>query len=95
MAEGIKDLIKQVDLLFKLAARVADQGTELHLPLGEGQGEGETTFDIRPFRRFLKQLEEERKAAVAQLRQAVYFHRQVAWLQERFPKAELQDVLGW
>lgn len=42
----------------------------------------------------MKQLEAERKAAVEQLKQAVYFHRQVLWLQDRFPKAELQAVPG-
>ena len=29
-----------------------------------------------------------------QLKHAVYFHRQVAWLQDRFPNAELQAVPG-
>ena len=29
-----------------------------------------------------------------QLRHAVYFHRQVAWLQDRFPEANLQAVPG-
>ena len=42
----------------------------------------------------MKQLDEERKAAVEQLKLATYFHRQVAWLQDRFPKAELQPVPG-
>ena len=42
----------------------------------------------------MKQLDEERKAAVEQLKQAVYFHRQVVWLQDRFPKAELEAVPG-
>ena len=42
----------------------------------------------------MKQLDEERKAAVEQLKHAVYFHRQVAWLQDRFPKAELEAVPG-
>src|SRR5207245_2578004 len=44
--------------------------------------------------RLVKQLDEERKAAVEQLKQAAYFHRQVVWLQDRFPKAELQSVPG-
>src|SRR5512139_312786 len=35
-----------------------------------------------------------RKAAVEQLKHVAYFHRQVAWLQDRFPKAELQAVPG-
>jgi len=34
------------------------------------------------------------KDAVEQLKQAAYFHRQVAWLQDRFPEAKLADVPG-
>jgi type I restriction enzyme M protein len=72
ITEAIRGLIKQVDLLYKLAARIGDLGSQ----------------------RLMKQLDEERKAAVEQLKQAAYFHRQVAWLQDRFPKAELQAVPG-
>ena len=42
----------------------------------------------------MKQLDEERKGAIEQLKHTVYFHRQVAWLQDRFPQAELQAVPG-
>ena len=94
IAEAIRGLIKQVDLLYKLAARIADLGGQFPLPLGEGQGEGEAAFEPRMVRRLLKQLDEERKAAEEQLKHAAYFHRQVAWLQDRFPKAELQAVPG-
>jgi type I restriction enzyme M protein len=62
--------------------------------MGEGGGEGEAVFEPRAIRRLLKQLDEERKAAVEQLKNTAYFHRQVAWLQDRFPKAELQAVPG-
>ena len=51
-------------------------------------------YDRRATGRLVKQLDEERKAAVEQLKHAVYFHRQVTWLQDRFPKAELQAVPG-
>jgi type I restriction enzyme M protein len=95
-AEAIRGLVKQVDLLFKLAARVADLGAELvaNLPLPAGEGRGEGGYDRRATGRLVKQLDEERKAAVDQLKHAVYFHRQVAWLQDRFPKAELEAVPG-
>ena len=51
-------------------------------------------YDRRAAGRLVKQLDEERKAAVEQLKQVVYFHRQVVWLQERFPRAELEAVPG-
>jgi type I restriction enzyme M protein len=101
IAEAIRGLIKQMDLLYKLTARVADLGSELAgdlnnlpLPSGEGRVEGEPAFESRVVRRLVKQLDEARKAAVEQLKGAVYFHRQVAWLQDRFPEAELQAVPG-
>jgi type I restriction enzyme M protein len=94
IAEAIRGLIKQIDLLYKLAARIGDLGGQLPLPLGEGGDEGEAAFEPRTVRRLLKQLDEERKAAVEQLKHAVYFHRQISWLQDRFPKAELQSVPG-
>ena len=51
-------------------------------------------YDRRAAGRLVKQLDEERKAAVEQLKHAAYFHRQVVWLQERFPRAELEAVPG-
>jgi len=51
-------------------------------------------YDRRATAKLVRQLDEERKTALEQLKHAVYFHRQVAWLQEHFPKAELQAVPG-
>jgi type I restriction enzyme M protein len=50
--------------------------------------------DQKPVSKRLRQLDEERQAAVKQLEQAVYFHRQIVWLQDRFPRAEFEDVPG-
>jgi type I restriction enzyme M protein len=89
IAEAIRGLIKQVDLLYKLTARVAELGSELAV------AESVTgVYDRRAVGRLVRQLDEERKAAVEQLKHAAYFHRQVVWLQERFPKAELEAVPG-
>jgi type I restriction enzyme M protein len=88
-ADAIRGLVKQVDLLYKLAARVADLGAEL-----AAEDAISVAYDRRAAGRLVKQLDERRKAAVEQLKHAVYFHRQVAWLQDRFPKAELQAVPG-
>jgi len=87
--EAVRGLVKQVDLLYKLAARVTDQGTEL-----AADDEISAAYDRRATGRLVKQLDEERKAAVEQLKHTVYLHRQVAWLQDRFPKAELEAVPG-
>ena len=89
IAERIRGLIRQVDLLYKLASRVAD--------LGAGASSIESVADVYDPRfasKLVKQLDDERRAGVEQLKRAAYFHRQVAWLQERFPKAELEDVPG-
>jgi type I restriction enzyme M protein len=89
IAEAIRGLVKQVDLLYKLALRVADLGAELAAIEAIS-----AAYDRRATGRLVKQLDEERKAAVEQLKHAVYFHRQVAWLQDRFPQAELEAVPG-
>jgi type I restriction enzyme M protein len=88
-AEAIRGLVKQVDLLYKLASRIADVGAELSTDEVVSEA-----YDRRATGRLVRQLDEERKAAVGQLKHAVYFHRQVAWLQDRFPEAELAAVPG-
>jgi type I restriction enzyme M protein len=89
IAEAIRGLVKQVDLLYKLAARVADLGAE-----SAADDAISAAYDRRATGRLVKQLDEERKSAVEQLKHAAYFHRQVAWLQDRFPTAELEAVPG-
>ena len=87
IAEALRGLIKQVDLLYKLASRLVDG-------IGEAATEGKVQADRRLLSRALRQLEDDRKAAVEQLKAAAYVHRQIVWLQERFPDAELRDVPG-
>jgi type I restriction enzyme M protein len=89
IAEAIRDFIKQVDLVYKLAARVTDTGYEL-----AGNETIAESYDRRAVAKLVKKFDEERKSAVEQLKLPPYFHRQIAWLQDRFPKAELQDVAG-
>ena len=96
LADAARGLIKQIDLLYKLAARtaqLADEATNLPLPPGEGRGEG-IAFDRRATNKLIKQLNEARHAAIEQLKAASYRHRQIAWLQDRFPNAEMQNVPG-
>ena len=89
LAERCRGLIKQVDLLYKLAARTGQVAQEL-----AANDEVAEFYDRRTANRLLKQLDEERKQAVEQLKQAVYYHRQVHWLQERFPEAVMAAVPG-
>lgn len=89
VSEQLKGLIKQIDLLYKLAARAADLAANCN-----GDEAVAQVYERRNASRLLKQLEEQRKAAVEQLKHAGYFYRQIVWLQERFPEAELRDVPG-
>jgi type I restriction enzyme M protein len=88
-AEAIRGLVKQVDLLYKLAARVADLGADL-----AAVDSIAPVYDRRVTGRLVKRLDDERRASVEQMKQAVYFHRQVAWLEDRFPDATLVAVPG-
>jgi type I restriction enzyme M protein len=90
LAELLRGLVKQVDLLFKLAARVGQLAQEL---VG-AEKEVAEFYDRRAVTKLIKRLDEERKEAVAQLKQATYFHRQIHWLQERFPTAAMVAVPG-
>ena len=89
LADAARGLIKQVDLLYKLAARAAQLAQEMATNPAAAE-----FLDRRAVNKLVKQLDEERKAAVEPLKAVTYLHRQVAWLQDRFPKAEMQDVLG-
>lgn len=89
VADAIRRLVKQVDLAYKLAARVADLGA----PLAADEAIA-AVYDRRETGRLVKRCDAERKQAVEQLKRVVYFHRQVVWLQDRFPNAELAWVKG-
>jgi type I restriction enzyme M protein len=89
IAERIKGLIKQVDLLYKLASRVVSFAADL-----TASDEVAAVYDRRENAKLAKQLEEQRRAAVDQLKHAAYFHRHIIWLQDRFPDAEIQPLSG-
>lgn len=88
VAERIRGLIKQIDLLYKIATRTVDVA-EKELNARETE-----TWDSREMNKAKKELEALRKDAVEQLKLAVYFHKQAHWLQTRFPDARLADVEG-
>lgn len=88
IAEAMRAVVKQLDLLYKLAARLADR-------LGDaGDPAVAAALDRRAAGRLLKQVDEDRRSAVEQLKESAHVHRQIAWLQERFPDAVLRDVPG-
>ena len=79
LAEASRDLIKQTDLIYKLATRLIDA-------LDESKN--------RDLTRARKAADEARDIAVEQLKKVRYFWKQVHWLTERFPEAKLRDVEG-
>ena len=97
LAESARGLVKQIDLLYKLATRAAQLANELAQALGQdlaARAEATEFYDRRAVGRAIKQLDEQRQAAVEQLKDCAYLHRQVAWLQDRFPQAAMADVPG-
>ncbi len=88
IAEQSRDLVKDADQLYKLATRLIDTCEQ---QLNARQSD---RWSGREVNRARKALEDARQAAVEQLKQVRYFHKQAHWLQERFPEAELRDVEG-
>jgi type I restriction-modification system DNA methylase subunit len=93
LSESCRDLVKEIDLLFKLTSRVVDSLGGMASVTSEN-GAGGTAPSLRELRKLVKTLDESRKAAVEQLKQTAYFHRQAHWLLSRFPAAKLVDVPG-
>lgn len=89
VAERTKGLIKQVDLLYKLVSRGASSAADF----ADAEAVAES-YDRRATGKLIKQLDEFRCDAVEQLKHATYYHRHIVWLQNRFPKAEIQPVDG-
>ncbi|MGF1615711.1 MAG: N-6 DNA methylase [Gammaproteobacteria bacterium] len=79
IAEASRDLIKQTDLIYKLATRLIDA-------LDESKN--------RDLTRARKAADEARGIAVEQLKKVRYFWKQAHWLTDRFPQGQLRDVEG-
>jgi len=88
IAEKTRELSKQADHLFKLAERLLEVCEK---SLDAKASDDWKNKDVNHAR---KDLDEARHALVEGLRLVRYFHRQAAWLTERFPEAKLVDVLG-
>lgn len=93
LAERVRGLIKQIDLLCKLAGRVNPLVVSM-LSDASDEAKEVLSYDRREVGGELKRLDELRVRLIAQLRRGVYFHRQAAWLLDRFPDGKLVDVPG-
>ncbi|MHC1729694.1 MAG: N-6 DNA methylase [Syntrophobacteraceae bacterium] len=88
ISETSRDLIKQADMLYKLACRLIETcETECNARESDKWAGREIT-------RARKASDEARQLAVEQLKQVRYFHRQARWLVERFAEAEFCNVEG-
>jgi type I restriction enzyme M protein len=88
LSTACRDLVKDVDLVFKLAARVVDAAEK------DANAKEHEAWDGRAIGKLEKELEVRRKEAVDQLKATAYFERQAHWLLSRFPDAKLVAVLG-
>jgi type I restriction enzyme M protein len=88
LAETSRDVVKQIDLLYKLACRLIETcETECNARESDAWS-GAVITGAR------KAADKARQLAVEQLKQVRYFHRHARWLTERFPEAKLRDVEG-
>ena len=85
----VGDVVKAGQELLRIDARAAQLAQQL-----AANDEAAEFFDRRAVGKLTKQLDEQRKSAVEQLKDCAYLHRQIVWLQDRFPKAEMADVPG-
>jgi type I restriction enzyme M protein len=88
VAERSRSMIKQSDLLSKIAGRL------IEICENECNARECDAWANREINRARKAADEARQLAVRQLKQVRYFWRQAHWLTERFPDAKLSDVAG-
>lgn len=99
VSEKMKGLMKQIELLAKLVTRASDRVkllTTNHNRLNE-------EFDRKEILKLSKQFISPKvdsdemtllSDVLHHLKQVLYFHKQIHWLQTKFPEAKLQDVEG-
>lgn len=88
LAEACRDLVKDVDLVCKLASRLMDAAE------ADADARANEVWNGRAVGRLEKELDARRKDAVEQLKRTAYFERQAHWLLSRFPEAKFAPVLG-
>ncbi len=94
LATACRDLVKDVDLVTKLATRLVD-AAEKEVKKSKENGDGNhDNWDGRAVGRLEKELDAWRKELVEQLKRTAYFQRQAHWLLSRFPEARFVAVPG-
>lgn len=88
LAEENNKLIKEAELMYRLANRLIDGC------LNEHNAKESDKWNTREIANLKKQTEEARDTVVNQLKFARYFYHQAEWLVERFPEGKLCDVEG-
>jgi type I restriction enzyme M protein len=88
LAGACRDLVKDVDLVFKLTARLVDTTEK------QANARDHDDWDGRAISRLEKHLDAARKAAIEQLKQTAYYERQAHWLLSRFPDGKFAAVSG-
>lgn len=88
LAEENDKLIKEAELMYRLANRLID------ICLNTYNAKDNNKWNTREIFNLKKQAEEVRDTTVNQLKLARYFHHQAEWLVERFPEEKLRDVEG-
>jgi type I restriction enzyme M protein len=88
LAEGCRDLVKEVDLVCKFAVRLVDAAEK------DGGARAHDAWDGRAIGRLEEDIDTRRKSAVEQLKRTAYFQRQAHWLLSRFPDAQFVPVAG-
>ena len=88
LATACRDLVKDLDLVFKLIKRLVDAAEK------DASAKDHESWDGRAIGRLEKELDARRKEAVEQLKVVAYFERQAYWLLSRFPDAKLAPVPG-
>jgi type I restriction enzyme M protein len=94
LAHACRDMVKDVDLVAKLATRLVD-AAEKEVKAAKQNGDGNhAEWDGRAVGRLEKDLDARRKVLVEQLKRTAYFQRQAHWLLSRFPEAKFVAVPG-
>jgi type I restriction enzyme M protein len=93
LGEQSRDLVKMVDLVYKLATRLIELCKDENKAKESDLWDGATINGSRKTS-LIKVSDSTRKFAVEQLKQVRYFYKQAHWLLSRFPDGKLRDVDG-